>query len=152
MCLFLLQSIEEVGGYVLIALNTVSKIRLDNLRIIRGHSLYEKKFALSVIANFNKSTGQGTSELLLNSLTGLPVHPTEQTLTDIFCRIVLFVCFLNILILAPFPEILKGGIKISSKLLCNVETIQWYDIVNVETKPVMELTVASNNPQCTYNC
>eukprot|EP00066_Takifugu_rubripes_P008880 XP_003975413.1 PREDICTED: epidermal growth factor receptor [Takifugu rubripes] len=109
-----LRSIEEVGGYVLIALNTVSKIRLDNLRIIRGHSLYEKKFALSVIANFNKSTGQGTSELLLNSLT----------------------------------EILKGGIKISGKVLCNVETIQWYDIVNVETKPVMELPVASNNPQC----
>lgn len=84
-CLFLLQSIEEVGGYVLIALNTVSKIHLDNLRIIRGHSLYEKKFALSVIANFNKSTGQGTSELLLNSLTGLPVHPNEQKLTDNFC-------------------------------------------------------------------
>ncbi|TWW73767.1 Epidermal growth factor receptor [Takifugu flavidus] len=109
-----LRSIEEVGGYVLIALNTVSRIRLDNLRIIRGHSLYEKKFALSVIANHNKSTGQGTSELLLNSLT----------------------------------EILKGGIKISGKMLCNVETIQWYDIVNVETKPVMELPVASNNPQC----
>lgn len=51
-----------------------------------------------------------------------------------------------------FPEILKGGIKISSKLLCNVETIQWYDIVNVETKPAMELPVASNNLQCTYNC
>lgn len=149
MRLFLLQSIEEVGGYVLIALNTVSKIRLDNLRIIRGHSLYEKKFALSVIANYNKSTGQGTSELLLNSLTGLPVCPNEQKLTDIFCLRGFF--FLKKRF-HSFPEILKGGIKISSKLLCNVETIQWYDIVNVETKPAMELPVASNNLQCTYNC
>lgn len=147
MRLFLLQSIEEVGGYVLIALNTVSKIRLDNLRIIRGHSLYEKKFALSVIANYNKSTGQGTTELLLNSLTGLPVRPNEQKLTDIFSLGGFFLKHFH-----SFPEILKGGIKISSKLLCNVETIQWYDIVNVETKPAMELPVASNNLQCTYNC
>lgn len=74
-CLSLLQSIEEVGGYVLIALNTVSRIHLDNLRIIRGHSLFEKKFALYVMANFNKSTGLGTNELLLKSLTGLPLYP-----------------------------------------------------------------------------
>ncbi|CAG07098.1 unnamed protein product, partial [Tetraodon nigroviridis] len=109
-----LRSIEEVGGYVLIALNTVSRIHLDNLRIIRGHSLYDNKFALKVISNYNKSTGLGTSELLLNSLT----------------------------------EILKGGVKISSKMLCNVDTIQWNDIVNTETKPAMELPEKSNNPQC----
>lgn len=72
-CLFLLQSIEEVGGYVLIALNTVSRIHLDKLRIIRGHSLFENNFALHVIANFQKGTG--TRELLLNSLTGLSLHP-----------------------------------------------------------------------------
>lgn len=67
---FLPQSIEEVGGYVLIALNKVRTIPLDNLRIIRGHTLLEKKFALSVLSNFDKSTGKGTTELLLNSLTG----------------------------------------------------------------------------------
>lgn len=72
-CLFPLQSIEEVGGYVLIALNTVSRIHLDKLRIIRGHSLFEKKFALHVVANANKSLG--THTLLLNSLTGLSLHP-----------------------------------------------------------------------------
>uniref|UniRef100_A0A3Q3X0G2 Receptor protein-tyrosine kinase n=1 Tax=Mola mola TaxID=94237 RepID=A0A3Q3X0G2_MOLML len=65
-----LRSIEEVGGYVLIALNTASRIPLENLRIIRGHSLYERKFALAVLANFNKATGQGTTELPLISLTG----------------------------------------------------------------------------------
>uniref|UniRef100_A0A7N8WM26 Receptor protein-tyrosine kinase n=1 Tax=Mastacembelus armatus TaxID=205130 RepID=A0A7N8WM26_9TELE len=109
-----LRSIEEVGGYVLIALNTASRIPLENLRIIRGHSLYEGGFALAVLANYDKATGQGTNELLLTSLT----------------------------------EILKGGVKFGTNHLCNVETIQWYDIVNSDTKPNMELPVASNNPLC----
>ncbi|XP_060900943.1 epidermal growth factor receptor [Labrus mixtus] len=109
-----LRSIEEVGGYVLIALNTASRIALDNLRIIRGHSLYEGEFGLAIIANQNKTTGQGTNELILKSLT----------------------------------EILKGGIKFGPGRLCNVETIQWNDIVNADNKPVMELPLASNNPRC----
>ncbi|XP_038157523.1 epidermal growth factor receptor isoform X1 [Cyprinodon tularosa] len=112
-----LQSIEEVSGYVLIALNTAPKIPLQNLRIIRGHALYEGKFALSVLANFETKTGQGTTELLLTSLT----------------------------------EILKGGVKFSGNgKLCNVETIQWFDIVNTEDehKPSLELPVAGNNPNC----
>ncbi|XP_032421622.1 epidermal growth factor receptor [Xiphophorus hellerii] len=109
-----LKSIEEVSGYVLIALNTVSRIPLENLRIIRGHSLYEEKFALSVLANIDKNTGQGTTELLLTSLT----------------------------------EILRGGVKFLNNKLCNVETIQWFDIVNADTKPSMELQVAGNNPLC----
>lgn len=50
----------------------------------------------------------------------------------------------------PLSEILKGGVKISSKLLCNVETIQWYDIVNTESNPVMDLPKASDNPRCMY--
>ncbi|XP_075877795.1 epidermal growth factor receptor isoform X1 [Nelusetta ayraudi] len=109
-----LRSIEEVGGYVLIAVNSVRTIPLDNLRIIRGHTLFQKKFALSVLANFDKETGKGTSELLLNSLM----------------------------------EILNGGVKFSRQKLCNVETIQWNDIVNMESKPAMELPAASNNPLC----
>lgn len=92
-----LRSIKEVGGYVLIALNTVSRIPLENLRIIRGHSLYDGSFALSVISNYNKSTNKGTDQILLTSLT----------------------------------EILKGGVKFLTNQLCNVETIQWSDIVNV---------------------
>lgn len=46
------------------------------------------------------------------------------------------------------PEILKGGVKFGIHKLCNVETIQWYDIVNTDDKPVMELPMASNNPRC----
>uniref|UniRef100_A0A4W6C3Y0 receptor protein-tyrosine kinase n=1 Tax=Lates calcarifer TaxID=8187 RepID=A0A4W6C3Y0_LATCA len=107
-----LRSIEEVGGYVLIAINTAPRIPLENLRIIRGHSLYEGAFALAVLANYDKPTGQGTRELLLTSLT----------------------------------EILKGGVKFATNQLCNVETIQWYDIVSTDAKPTMELPVASNNP------
>ncbi|XP_077412016.1 epidermal growth factor receptor isoform X2 [Vanacampus margaritifer] len=110
-----LRTIEEVGGYVLIALNSASRIPLDNLRIIRGHSLYEGSFALSVLANYNKNSGRGTSELLLTSLT----------------------------------EIIKGGVKFGNNYLCNVETIQWYDIINEDSKPKLELPlVASNNPLC----
>ncbi|XP_010727531.3 epidermal growth factor receptor [Larimichthys crocea] len=108
-----LRSIEEVGGYVLIGLNTAPRIPLENLRIIRGHSLYEREFALAVLGNYNKSTGQGTSELLLTSLT----------------------------------EILKGGVKFWSNQLCNVETIQWDDIVS-DRNPTMKLPVASYNPLC----
>uniref|UniRef100_A0A3B4B3B7 receptor protein-tyrosine kinase n=1 Tax=Periophthalmus magnuspinnatus TaxID=409849 RepID=A0A3B4B3B7_9GOBI len=66
-----LRSIEDVGGYVLIAINTASRIPLENLRIIRGHSLYGDGFGLAVLGNYNKSLGRGTSELLLNSLTGI---------------------------------------------------------------------------------
>ncbi|XP_035489609.2 epidermal growth factor receptor [Scophthalmus maximus] len=109
-----LRSIEEVGGYVLIALNTASRIPLENLRIIRGHTLYEGKFALSVLANYDKETGQGTKELLLTSLT----------------------------------EILKGGVKFGTHQPCNVDTIQWYDIVNADGKLSMDLPVTSNNPLC----
>uniref|UniRef100_A0A3Q2ZKP9 Receptor protein-tyrosine kinase n=1 Tax=Kryptolebias marmoratus TaxID=37003 RepID=A0A3Q2ZKP9_KRYMA len=94
-----LRSIEEVGGYVLIALNTASRIPLENLRIIRGHSLYEGAYALAVLANYDKMTNQGTTELLLTSLT----------------------------------EILKGGVKFGNNQLCNVETIQWDDLVNINT-------------------
>ncbi|XP_037643716.1 epidermal growth factor receptor [Sebastes umbrosus] len=109
-----LTSIEEVGGYVLIALNTASRIPLQNLRIIRGHSLYEGMFGLAVLTNYDKDTNQGTNELLLTSLT----------------------------------EILKGGVKFGTNQPCNVETIQWNDIVNADSKPKMVLPQAISHPRC----
>ncbi|CAB1326441.1 unnamed protein product [Coregonus sp. 'balchen'] len=111
-----LRSIQEVGGYVLIALNTANRIPLDNLRIIRGHTLYDSGFALAVMLNYNKSMGEGTTELPLTSLT----------------------------------EILKGGVKFSDNQLCNVETIQWLDIVNSNSKPNMQLPEPSSNRL--YSC
>uniref|UniRef100_A0A8C8J8W8 receptor protein-tyrosine kinase n=1 Tax=Oncorhynchus tshawytscha TaxID=74940 RepID=A0A8C8J8W8_ONCTS len=114
-----LRSIQEVGGYVLIALNTANRIPLDNLRIIRGHTLYDSGFALAVVLNYNKSMRAGTTELPLTSLT----------------------------------EILKGGVKFSDNQLCNVETIQWLDIVNSNSKPNMQLPEPSNNRLLTkLNC
>lgn len=79
---FAFQSIKEVGGYVLIALNTVSRIPLENLRIIRGHSLYDGSFALSVISNYNKSTNKGTDQILLTSLTGRLTPKYNHVLYD----------------------------------------------------------------------
>ncbi|XP_053507801.1 epidermal growth factor receptor [Ictalurus furcatus] len=65
-----LKTIEEVGGYVLIARNTAPEIPLNNLRIIRGHSLFDNTFALAVLSNLNESTvNSGVKKLFLNSLT-----------------------------------------------------------------------------------
>lgn len=51
----------------------------------------------------------------------------------------------------PLLEILKGGVKIASKLLCNFKTIRWDDIVNTETKPVINVQMAKRSPHCMYD-
>ncbi|XP_050954794.1 epidermal growth factor receptor [Labeo rohita] len=114
-----LRSIEEVGGYVLIGINYVDVIPLDNLRLIRGHALFDGKYGLAVVANShrneslnNNSIISGLRELRMRSLT----------------------------------EILKGGVKIAhNPLLCNVETIQWLDIVQDDS----DVNVSGGtDPQC----
>ncbi|XP_064409383.1 epidermal growth factor receptor isoform X2 [Latimeria chalumnae] len=62
-----LKTIREVGGYVLIAINNVERIPLENLQIIRGHTLYEDETALAVLSNYQNQTG-GLRELMLRSL------------------------------------------------------------------------------------
>ncbi|KAL2097311.1 hypothetical protein ACEWY4_006518 [Coilia grayii] len=64
-----LKNIQEVGGYVLIAINMATKIPLESLRIIRGHTLYNNMYGLAVLSNYNKTTGAGTRELHLRNLT-----------------------------------------------------------------------------------
>ncbi|XP_016368297.1 epidermal growth factor receptor-like isoform X1 [Sinocyclocheilus rhinocerous] len=117
-----LRSIQEVGGYVLIGINTAPRIPLENLRIIRGHSLYDDKYALAVLLNYNNSIGQGVNQLPLTSLT----------------------------------EILKGGIKFASNNhLCNVETIQWTDILNMKSQPKIkepESNSAEHCKKCDRSC
>ncbi|XP_051962113.1 receptor tyrosine-protein kinase erbB-3-like [Xyrauchen texanus] len=62
-----LGSIREVTGYILIAMNQFNSLPLDQLRVIRGSSLYEKEWALSVFHNFE---GQyGLEDLGLTNLT-----------------------------------------------------------------------------------
>uniref|UniRef100_A0A3Q3J7H0 Receptor protein-tyrosine kinase n=1 Tax=Monopterus albus TaxID=43700 RepID=A0A3Q3J7H0_MONAL len=94
-----LQSIQEVGGYVLIAMNEVPTVPLFNLRLIRGQNLYEGQYALLVMSNYNKDHSSVTLQ---------------------------------------YTEILKGGVKMThNPLLCNTETIEWWDIVDKASSPSM---------------
>uniref|UniRef100_A0A8C2JMB8 Epidermal growth factor receptor n=1 Tax=Cyprinus carpio TaxID=7962 RepID=A0A8C2JMB8_CYPCA len=82
-----LRSIQEVGGYVLIGINSAPSIPLENLRIIRGHSLYEDKYALAVLLNSNNSIGQGVNQLPLTSLTGMWLYKTVLLCVCLFFRL-----------------------------------------------------------------
>uniref|UniRef100_A0A3P8VDG6 Receptor protein-tyrosine kinase n=1 Tax=Cynoglossus semilaevis TaxID=244447 RepID=A0A3P8VDG6_CYNSE len=64
-----LKTIREVTGYILIFMNHLQEIPLGKLRIIRGNSLYEKSFALSVIFNYPKDGSNGLRQLGLGNLT-----------------------------------------------------------------------------------
>lgn len=64
------QSIREVTGYILVAVNEFSRLPLDNLRVIRGASLYEDKYALAVMVNYQMDGQYGLQELGLTHLTG----------------------------------------------------------------------------------
>ncbi|KAG2458330.1 EGFR factor, partial [Polypterus senegalus] len=120
-----LKSIKEVGGYVLIAINTISRIPLENLQVIRGHTLYDNKYALAVLLNFNKS-GSGLQQLPMWSLT----------------------------------EILKGGVKFANNpYLCNLDSINWSDILDTSAKPevipageTVNFTKLTCAQQCSKRC
>uniref|UniRef100_A0A1A8I9U5 Receptor protein-tyrosine kinase n=1 Tax=Nothobranchius kuhntae TaxID=321403 RepID=A0A1A8I9U5_NOTKU len=64
-----LKTIREVTGYVLIAMNHFREIPLGQLRVIRGNSLYERRFALSVFFNYPKDGSSGLRQLGLSNLT-----------------------------------------------------------------------------------
>ncbi|XP_042255698.1 melanoma receptor tyrosine-protein kinase-like [Thunnus maccoyii] len=124
-----LQSIQEVGGYVLIAMNEAANIPLVNLRLIRGQNLYEGQYALLVMSNYNRSLSSAT----LNYTSGL-----------------------RQLQLSSLREILKGGVKMThNPLLCNIETIQWWDILDKASNPSMLFkmdTFARKCDKCDPGC
>uniref|UniRef100_A0A8C3NJT8 Receptor protein-tyrosine kinase n=1 Tax=Geospiza parvula TaxID=87175 RepID=A0A8C3NJT8_GEOPR len=64
-----LQTIREVTGYILIAMNVFAALPLQNLRVIRGTQFYEDKFALFVLLNYNPNTTHALRQLGLNQLT-----------------------------------------------------------------------------------
>lgn len=68
------QSIREVTGYILIAINQFRRLPLEQLRVIRGTSLYEDRFALAVLVNYQKDGVYGLKELGLTHLTGALTH------------------------------------------------------------------------------
>ncbi|NXI31222.1 EGFR factor, partial [Sterrhoptilus dennistouni] len=64
-----LKSIQEVAGYVLIALNMVDVIPLENLQIIRGNVLYDSSYALAVLSNYHTNKTQGLRQLPMKRLS-----------------------------------------------------------------------------------
>ncbi|MGH0149622.1 UNVERIFIED_CONTAM: hypothetical protein FKN15_061576 [Acipenser sinensis] len=64
-----LQSIREVTGYILIVLNQFDFLPLQNLRVIRGTSLYEDTYALAILLNYQKEGLLGLRQLGLTQLT-----------------------------------------------------------------------------------
>ncbi|KAJ8397066.1 hypothetical protein AAFF_G00011200 [Aldrovandia affinis] len=64
-----LQSIREVTGYILIVINKFKRLPLDQLRVIRGNTLYENRFALYILLNYQKDGPSGLQELGLTHLT-----------------------------------------------------------------------------------
>lgn len=65
-----LQSIREVTGYILAALNQFEYLPLENLRIIRGTKLYEERYALTILLNYKKDGTFGLRQLGLQNMTG----------------------------------------------------------------------------------
>lgn len=52
-------------------MNHFQEIPLGQLRVIRGNSLYERQFALSVFLNYPKDGSSGLNQLGLMNLTGI---------------------------------------------------------------------------------
>uniref|UniRef100_A0A674B1C0 receptor protein-tyrosine kinase n=1 Tax=Salmo trutta TaxID=8032 RepID=A0A674B1C0_SALTR len=65
-----LGTIREVTGYILIAMNHFRRLPLEQLRVIRGNTLYDRGFALSVFFNYPKEGSNGLQHLGLTYLTG----------------------------------------------------------------------------------
>ncbi|XP_014749334.1 PREDICTED: receptor tyrosine-protein kinase erbB-3-like [Sturnus vulgaris] len=64
-----LQTIREVTGYILIAMNVFAALPLQNLRVIRGTQFYEDRFALFVLLNYNPNATHALRQLRLHRLT-----------------------------------------------------------------------------------
>ncbi|XP_068123722.1 receptor tyrosine-protein kinase erbB-3 [Hyperolius riggenbachi] len=78
-----LKSIREVTGYVLIGLNIFTYLPLENLRVIRGQSLYEDKYSLYMTLNNQVNGTQGIEMLSFHQLTeilagGVRIIKNEQ--------------------------------------------------------------------------
>ncbi|KAH0629286.1 hypothetical protein JD844_011234 [Phrynosoma platyrhinos] len=123
------QTIREVTGYVLIAMNLFTYLPLHNLRIIRGTQYYEDKYALYIVLNYIENVPHSLHQVGFNQLTVL----SGKVITSCpFC----------------LPEILSGGVYImKNRQLCHVDTIDWTDIIR---DPHFEVVVHSNGVKCEY--
>ncbi|XP_067385945.1 receptor tyrosine-protein kinase erbB-3 isoform X2 [Emydura macquarii macquarii] len=78
-----LQTIREVTGYVLIAMNVFTYLPLQNLRVIRGTQLYDQAYALIVFLNYHTNATHALRQVGLNQLTeilagGVYIEKNEQ--------------------------------------------------------------------------
>lgn len=64
------QWIREVTGYVLVAMNEFSTLPLPNLRVVRGTQVYDGKFAIFVMLNYNTNSSHALRQLRFTQLTG----------------------------------------------------------------------------------
>ncbi|XP_032029314.1 receptor tyrosine-protein kinase erbB-3 [Hylobates moloch] len=64
-----LQWIREVTGYVLVAMNEFSTLPLPNLRVVRGTQVYDGKFAIFIMLNYNTNSSHALRQLRLTQLT-----------------------------------------------------------------------------------
>ncbi|KAL1790884.1 epidermal growth factor receptor, partial [Sigmodon hispidus] len=81
-----LKTIQEVAGYVLIALNTVENIPLENLQIIRGNTLYENTYALAVLSNYGENK-TGLRELPMRNLQEILTGGVRFNNNPILCYV-----------------------------------------------------------------
>ncbi|XP_078390692.1 receptor tyrosine-protein kinase erbB-4-like isoform X1 [Cetorhinus maximus] len=81
-----LRSIREVTGYLLVALNQFEYLPLENLRIIRGTTLYDDKYALSVILNYRKDGVHGLKQLGFKQLTEILVGGVYLETNKFLCH------------------------------------------------------------------
>ncbi|KAJ8258974.1 hypothetical protein COCON_G00179860 [Conger conger] len=91
-----LQSIREVTGYILIAINEFSRLPLEQLRVIRGTTLYEDRYALTVVVNYQKEGQHGLRELGLTHLTEI-LQGGVQILSNRFLRYISLVNWADIM-------------------------------------------------------
>ncbi|XP_035245178.1 receptor tyrosine-protein kinase erbB-3-like [Anguilla anguilla] len=91
-----LQSIREVTGYILIAINEFSRLPLEQLRVIRGTTLYEDRYALVVVVNYQKDGKHGLQELGFTHLTEI-LQGGVQILNNRFLRYVSAVNWVDIM-------------------------------------------------------
>uniref|UniRef100_A0A665VQQ2 Receptor protein-tyrosine kinase n=1 Tax=Echeneis naucrates TaxID=173247 RepID=A0A665VQQ2_ECHNA len=130
-----LQSIREVTGYILFAVNEFSRLPLDQLRVIRGTILYENKYALAVMVNYQKEGQYGLQELGLTHLTEI-LEGGVKIIQNKFLSYAIQVNWLDIVKDASAPIMIEGNGPTSE---CKEDTLS-----------IMTKTVCA--PQCNGRC
>ncbi|XP_029769924.1 receptor tyrosine-protein kinase erbB-3-like, partial [Terrapene carolina triunguis] len=82
-----LQTIREVTGYVLIAMNVFTYLPLGNLRVIRGTQLYEDKHALFVLLNYHTNGSHALRQVGFNQLTEILAGGVDIERNEHLCHV-----------------------------------------------------------------